>query len=63
MKLDRRIFVGGGLATAGALWTFGNARAQEANTIRIGHITDMSGIYRDVEGPTSVACTKQAVEG
>jgi branched-chain amino acid transport system substrate-binding protein len=62
MKLDRRIFVGGGLATAGALWTFGNARAQEANTIRIGHITDMSGIYRDVEGPTSVACTKQAVE-
>lgn len=62
MKLDRRIFLGGALATAGGLWTFGNARAQEANTIRIGHITDMSGVYRDVEGPTSVACMKQAVE-
>ncbi len=62
MKINRRLFVGGGLASAGALWTFGNARAQAADTIRFGHITDMSGVYRDVEGPTSVACLKQAVE-
>jgi branched-chain amino acid transport system substrate-binding protein len=52
----------GGLASAGTIWTLGNARAQDQQTIRIGHITDMSGVYRDVEGPTSVACLKQAVE-
>jgi branched-chain amino acid transport system substrate-binding protein len=62
MKLNRRMFVGGGMASAGLIWTLGNARAQAANTIRIGHITDMSGVYRDVEGPTSVACVKQAVD-
>lgn len=61
MKIDRRMFIGAGLAT-GAIWTLGNARAQGSQTIRIGHITDMSGVYRDVEGPTSVACLKLAVE-
>jgi len=58
--LDRRTFVGSGLA-AGALWP-GAARAQADRTIRIGVITDMSGVYRDLSGPTSVACTRQAVE-
>jgi len=58
--LDRRTFVGSGLA-AGALWPRA-ARAQADRTIRIGVITDMSGIYRDLSGPTSVACTRQAVE-
>lgn len=63
MKLDRRTFVGGGLAAAGGIvWSAGTSRAQTANTIRIGHITDMAGVYRDVEGPTSVACAKQAIE-
>lgn len=36
------------------------ARAQADDTIRIGVITDLSGPYRDVQGPTSVACAKQA---
>ncbi len=43
-----------------------NARAQAGaaarNVIRIGVLTDMSGPYRDVTGPTSVACARQAVE-
>jgi branched-chain amino acid transport system substrate-binding protein len=30
--------------------------------IRIGVLTDLSGTYRDVTGPTSVACARQAVE-
>ena len=30
--------------------------------IRIGVMNDQSGPYRDVNGPTSVACTKQAVQ-
>src|SRR5437588_12289625 len=38
------------------------SRAQRANTIRIGVITDMSGIYRDVSGPTTVACAQQAID-
>ncbi len=62
MAITRRTFIGSGLASAGALWTFGHARADAANTIRFGHLTDMSGVYRDVEGPTSVACLQQAVE-
>lgn len=62
MILDRRTFVGAGLAaTAFGLGPSRRARAA-GETIRIGHITDMSGIYRDVEGPTSVACTRQAIE-
>lgn len=62
MPLSRRKFICTGLVSAGALWTFGNARAEAANTIRFGHLTDMSGVYRDVEGPTSLACLQQAVE-
>ena len=61
MLINRRAFLGS-LASAGVVWSFGPARAADAKTIRIGHITDMSGVYRDVEGPTGVACVKQAVE-
>ena len=38
-----------------------SARAQ-GNTIKIGVLTDMSGLYRDIAGPGSVACTRQAVQ-
>ena len=38
------------------------ARAQAGPTIKIGVLTDMSGTYRDVAGPTSVACVRQAVQ-
>jgi branched-chain amino acid transport system substrate-binding protein len=58
--LNRRTFVGSTLA-AGAMLP-ARARAQADRTIRIGVITDMSGVYRDLSGPTSVACTRQAVE-
>ena len=40
---------------------FRSARAQAANTIRIGAIVDLSGMYRDVTGQTSVAAVRQAV--
>ncbi len=54
-----------GAATAGAgigglPWR--GARAQGANTIRIGVMTDMSGPYRDTTGPGSVVLTQQAVQ-
>src|SRR3712207_1646034 len=38
-------------------------RAQPAgDAVRIGVLTDLNGPYRDVTGPTSVACVRQAVE-
>ncbi len=53
-----------GLLAAGA--AFGalplhRARAQAANTIKIGVLNDQSGLYRDVNGPGSVACVRQAI--
>jgi len=38
------------------------ARAQAANTIRIGVMNDQSGTYKDNTGPGSVACARQAIE-
>lgn len=57
MSITRRSFVGAALAAPLAP---GLARAQADDIIRIGVITDMSGIYRDVSGPTTVACAQQA---
>ena len=61
MRMDRRSFLAAG-AVAGLVLPARRARAQTNQVIRIGVITDMSGIYRDLSGPTSVACTRQAVE-
>ena len=61
MGLNRRTFVAGALAGTATV-PARLARAQAANTIRIGVITDMSGIYRDVSGPTTVACAQQAAD-
>ncbi len=36
--------------------------AQGANTVRIGVLNDQSGLYRDITGPTAVACTRQAIQ-
>ncbi|WP_135469187.1 ABC transporter substrate-binding protein [Crenalkalicoccus roseus] len=60
--LDRRSILSGAAALPllGALpWRA--ARAQAANTIRIGVLNDMSGMYRDISGQTSLACVRQAV--
>jgi branched-chain amino acid transport system substrate-binding protein len=61
MPIDRRTFIGAGLAAAATLPSR-RSRAQAAQPIRIGVITDMSGVYRDVSGPTTVACAQQAVD-
>lgn len=57
MNLSRRTIIASGAATVLAT---GRPRAAE-NTIRIGVLTDLSGTYRDVTGPTSVLCVRQAV--
>ena len=65
MTIARRALLASAAASAtmgtglgGLPWR--SARAQAANTIRIGVLADMSGMYRDVTGPTSVACTRLA---
>jgi branched-chain amino acid transport system substrate-binding protein len=57
-RLSRRILLGA--AVAGA--TLRAARAQPAETLRIGVLSDLSGQYRDNSGPTSVLAAHQAVE-
>ena len=58
MQVSRRNVIAGAAAT-GAL-PLSLARAQAANTVRIGVMTDMSGMYRDNTGPTSVAAAREA---
>jgi branched-chain amino acid transport system substrate-binding protein len=61
--IRRRALLGGTAATALPLAAPALLRAQPAaDTVRIGVLTDLSGTYRDVTGPTSIACVRQAVE-
>jgi branched-chain amino acid transport system substrate-binding protein len=62
MTLKRRpILAAAGAATLGGLpWR--SARAQAANTIKIGLLSDMSGPYRDINGPVSLAATRLAIQ-
>ena len=60
MSLSRRSLLGA--AGASPFIPFIPAQAQGKPTIRIGVINDMSGPYRDVNGPTGVICTQQAVQ-
>ena len=61
MQMNRRSLLATG-AAAGAVTAFPRlARAQGANTIRIGVLNDQSGTYKDNTGPTSVVCARQAV--
>jgi len=58
MTLHRRTLIATGAA---ASVTLGRRARAQANTIRIGLLTDFSGPYRDINGPTSVACAQQAI--
>ncbi len=59
MRLTRRAALSAASATA--LLPGFRARAQAKPVIKIGVINDQSGPYKDLNGPTSVICTKQAV--
>jgi branched-chain amino acid transport system substrate-binding protein len=60
MTLTRRGLLGAA-ATGTALAPFKRAKAQRP-IIRIGIMNDQSGVYRDLTGPTSIACTRQAMQ-
>jgi branched-chain amino acid transport system substrate-binding protein len=57
----RNLLVAGAAGAAWGALPVSRARAQAANTIKIGVLNDQSGLYRDVNGPGSVACVRQAV--
>jgi branched-chain amino acid transport system substrate-binding protein len=59
MSLDRRSMLAGTFAAP--LLAGRPARAQ-GTTLKIGVLNDMSGVYRDISGPGSVACVRQAVQ-
>jgi branched-chain amino acid transport system substrate-binding protein len=62
MELNRRHVVGALLATAATPVAHARAQSTAAGTvIRIGVLEDMSGPYRDISGPTSIACAQQAI--
>jgi branched-chain amino acid transport system substrate-binding protein len=62
-ETSRRILLGGAAALpmAAGLIAPGRARAQGA-PMKIGLLTDMSGPYRDLNGPNSVAATRIALQ-
>ena len=51
-----------GVAGGRADLSWGRARAQPTEAIRIGLLTDLSGSTRNTSGPTSVACVRQAID-
>jgi len=61
VTMDRRsvLKAAAALPALGGL-PFRSARAQAANTIKIALLCDFSGTYRDVTGPTELACIRQA---
>jgi branched-chain amino acid transport system substrate-binding protein len=59
MRLYRRTLLSAAIGSS--LLLPGSGRAQAAS-LRIGVLNDMSGNYRDTNGPTSVACVRQAIE-
>ncbi len=61
MILDRRALIATAAATVAGASLARPVRAQTA-AIKIGVLNDQSGVYRDISGPTSVACVRQAVE-
>lgn len=56
MSLTRRALIATAAATIPAV-----ARAQTVPTLKIGCLTDMSGPYKDLSGPGSVAAVNQAL--
>jgi branched-chain amino acid transport system substrate-binding protein len=60
MTIQRRTMLGAAAATA--LTPVYRSRAQTRPVVKIGVMNDQSGPYRDVNGPTSVICARQAVQ-
>jgi branched-chain amino acid transport system substrate-binding protein len=62
MNLDRRALLGASASAGLLLAPAGHVRAQTSRSLKVGVLSDMSGVYRDVSGPTALACVRQAVQ-
>jgi branched-chain amino acid transport system substrate-binding protein len=62
MSLTRRGLLATGTATAAASTILPRRARAQKPVIKIGVLNDQSGPYRDLNGPTSVICTKMAVQ-
>ena len=61
--MDRRTFLAAAASSPlAASLPMTGARAQAANTIKIGVLTDMSSTFRDISGPTSAIATRTAIQ-
>lgn len=56
MPMSRRAVLG----SAAALGVIAEDRTACRPTIRLGVLTDLAVTYRDITGPNSVACARQA---
>jgi branched-chain amino acid transport system substrate-binding protein len=64
MTIERRTLItgaAGAVALGGLPFQSRQARAQAANTIRIGVLNDQSGLYRDLSGPGSTQAVQMAI--
>lgn len=63
-NIDRRAVLAAlaAVPSIGAVATTRSARAQAANTIKIGVLNDQSGLYRDLSGPGSTQAVRLAVQ-
>ena len=62
MTLDRRTLIAAAAAAAPLIGMGRGARAQGANALKIGVLTDLSGPYQDLAGPLAVGAAKLALE-
>ena len=62
MVITRRRMLGSTLIGASFAGALARRAAAAGPVLRIGVMNDMSGPYRDVSGPGSVACVNQALE-
>jgi branched-chain amino acid transport system substrate-binding protein len=58
----RRVLAGAAAAATWGALPLSQAKAQAANSIKIGVLNDQSGLYRDLSGPGSTACVRQAIQ-
>jgi branched-chain amino acid transport system substrate-binding protein len=57
----RSLLMGTAAAASFGALPLSQARAQAGNAIKIGVLNDQSGLYRDLSGPGSTACVRQAI--
>jgi branched-chain amino acid transport system substrate-binding protein len=64
MRISRRGLIGSAasLPLLGAVTGHAPAHAQTSKSLRIGVLTDLSGPYQDLAGPTAVKAAQQALE-